>query len=114
MDLDPETIFPLLVGRLGYSWKEVYLCPVACYQSAAKGLDLQERTEWERTRWLAFENMLLSPFIKAYDKPKNVVQYYRFPWEREDIREHERVELSEDNVRELYRIMDNLNKTPNE
>ena len=41
----------------------------------------RERGAWERTRWLAWQMMLLSPNIQPGKKPRTVQDFMRLPWE---------------------------------
>ena len=86
------------------SWREVYLCPIVAMQAAMKGKDEEDRMAWSLTRWKAFMDARLSPFIKPFDKPASPVQFYRFPWEAEEKPAHDPVTLTEDQVAELFRI----------
>ena len=40
---------------------------------------MQER--WTVARWMAWQNVLLSPNIKPHNKPKTAQSFCRFPWE---------------------------------
>lgn len=100
-------MLPFLLGRCGYTWREVYLCPVIALQAAMRGKDEQDKLHWSIARWLAYQEMLLSPYIKSHLKPRSPVQFYRFPWEQQD--QHESAKMTAAQEQELFRIIREFN-----
>lgn len=60
-------------------------------------------------RWLAWQNVLLSPNIKPAHKPKTATAYCRFPWEESEedelTRKAKEYRVTPEEVAELNRIM---------
>lgn len=54
-----------------------------------KGKEEEIHEHWTLVRWLAWQEMLLSPNIKPAHKPKTPQSFCRFPWEQENIKELE-------------------------
>ena len=59
-------------------------------------------------RWMAWQNMMLSPNIKPVNKPKTPIAFCRFPWEEpvedELKRKAEEYRVTEEEIAELNRI----------
>lgn len=54
-----------------------------------KEQELQER--YEIARWICFNILTMTPYIKPHKKPKTLTSYVRFPWERPTEEEYERM-----------------------
>lgn len=54
------------------------------YELRRKGKDEEIHEHWSLIRWLAWQEMLLSPNIKPAHKPKTPLTFCRFPWEQPD------------------------------
>lgn len=70
-----------------------------------------QHREWERTRWMAWQNMMLSPNIKPQHKPKTPQAFMRFPWEPapKEVRVED-IRVSEDEARVLNAIFREINE----
>jgi hypothetical protein len=101
-------VLPFLQGRLGWSWREVFLCPVVSLQAAMRGKEDEDRRAWEIARWRSYNDVLLCPHIKQWDKPNNPVAFHRFPWEKEEVRKHEPVVLEQEQLDELIRVINGI------
>ena len=68
------------------------------------------RQQWTIARWMAWRDVLLSPNIKAIDKPKSPQDFLRFPWEEskhtEMARKAEEYRVTDAEVAELNKIME--------
>ena len=51
------------------------------YQQRLKGWEAGQHEEWERTRWLAWHQYNLSPFLKSAHRPRTPQDLAPFPWE---------------------------------
>ena len=51
------------------------------YRQRLKGWEAAQHEEWERTRWLAWHQYNLSPFLKPGQRPKTAKDLHPFPWE---------------------------------
>ena len=51
------------------------------YQQRVKGWEAAQHEEWERTRWLAWHQYNLSPFLKNGQRPKTPKDLAPFPGE---------------------------------
>ena len=73
----------------------------------AIGIALQERTRerWEIARWLSFNQMNMSPFIK--NKPTSARAFCRFPWDGDIVVES--TVLTEEQQMELFRLIEEHN-----
>lgn len=63
----------------------------------------RERGAWERTRWLAWQMMLLSPNIDGSKKPRTVQDFMRLPWEK--AQEMKDVDMSKVRVSDAEKAM---------
>ena len=52
------------------------------YRQRLRGWEAGQHEEWERTRWLAWHNYNLSPFLKAGQRPRTPKDLAPFPWEK--------------------------------
>ena len=97
-----------LVGRCGKTEREAGLTSYREFRMLVKGKEAEEHERWELARWQAFNNLLLSPHIKAIKKPKSPKAWFRFPWERPDDDEVEKIKrnskVTAAEVAELERI----------
>lgn len=57
------------------------------YQIRLDGKNEEQQEKWNVARWIAWQGMLMSPYIKAHQKPKTAQAFCRFPWERPDQEE---------------------------
>lgn len=57
-------------------------------------------------RWLSFQEMMLNPYIKSFDKPRTPRQYCPFPWDQEEPEvEQTVVGLTEEEEQRLFDLM---------
>ena len=86
------------------SWRE--------YDLRRRGLEKAQQEEWERLRWIAWQNVLLSPNIKSHNKPKSPRAFLRFPWEEPESeelkRKAEEYRVSPEEAAELNRIFQEI------
>lgn len=82
------------------------------YELRRKGLEQARREKWERIRWAAWQNVLLSPNIKGPSKPRTPRAFWRFPWEEPADEELRRkaadYRVSPEEAEELDRIFREL------
>lgn len=82
------------------------------YDLRRRGLEEAAREEWERIRWMAWQNVLLSPNIKSANKPRTPRAFWRFPWEEPEDEELRRkaadYRVSPEEEAELNRIFKEL------
>lgn len=82
------------------------------YELRRKGHEEAAREEWERIRWKAWRDILLSPHIKRLDKPRSPKAFLRFPWEEPEDdelrRKAEDYRVSPEEEAELNRIFNEL------
>ena len=59
-------------------------------------------------RWIAWQNMMLSPHIKPVNKPKTPTAFCRFPWDEPEgdelKRKAEQYRVTPEEIAELNRI----------
>lgn len=74
-----------------------------------QGKDEDAKERWTIARWMMWQEMLLSPNIKAFNKPKTPQAFCRFPWEEsteEELkRKVEEYRITPEQEAELNRIM---------
>ena len=51
------------------------------YRQRLKGWEDEQHERWELTRWLAWHQYNLSPFLKQGQRPKTAKDLQVFPWE---------------------------------
>ena len=57
------------------------------YQIRLDGKNEEQQEKWNVARWIAWQGMLMSPYIKPHNKPNSPQAFCRFPWERPEKEE---------------------------
>ena len=70
-----------LLGEMRMTERQAGLATAREIYELMRAWSERERGAWERTRWLAWQMMLLSPNIKPANKPHSVQEFMRLPWE---------------------------------
>lgn len=84
------------MGRCGKTLREAALTPYLEYLLLVDGKVEEMHQNWEIARWMAWQQVLLSPDIKPAQKPHTPKAFMTFPWEKPDAGEIER--MKEDSV----------------
>lgn len=92
----------MLIGYAGRSIEEVYTTSLLEFEAVGMAQQEQSRERWEIARWLSFNQMSMSPFIKQ--KPTSARAFCRFPWEKGEIVQS--TTLTEEEQAELFRLID--------
>lgn len=71
-----------LLGEMRYTERQAGLATAREIYELMRAWGERERGAWERTRWMAWQMMLLSPNIKPANKPRTVQDFMRLPWEK--------------------------------
>ena len=61
------------------------------YTQRLKGWEAAQHEEWERTRWLAWHQYNLSPFLKQWQRPKTPKDLAPFPWEEGQAKKQKKI-----------------------
>lgn len=103
-----------LIGRCGRTEREAALTGYHEYVRLREGKERELQERYEIARWVCFNMMQLSPNIKAFNKPKTVQAYARFPWERPTVEEAEEMKkkckVSEEEAEILNKMFDEIHK----
>lgn len=57
------------------------------YQLRVEGKEKDAQELWGIARWIAWQGMLMSPYIKQHNKPTSAQGFCRFPWETPEAEE---------------------------
>lgn len=68
------------MGRCGKTEREAALTSWTEYRHLVRGKDDEQRSEWERTRWLAWRLSIVH--YKKGMAPGSAKDYWPFPWEK--------------------------------
>ena len=90
--------------------REAALTTARQIQELMRAWNEGQHREWERTRWMAWQQMLLSPNIKQADKPRTAQAFMRFPWEQPEEIDMERIRVSEEEAAKLNAIFDEIHR----
>ena len=72
------------MGVCGKSEKEAALTTMKEYRLLLEGFDRKREVFWETARWMAFNDVMLSPNIKQFNKPRTLHQFHPFPWDAQE------------------------------
>lgn len=99
-----------LLGEMRMTERAAGLATAREIQEMQRAWSEAQHREWERTRWLAWQQMMLSPNIKKTDKPRTPKAFMRFPWERDEMADvrPEDIRVTPEQVAELNRIFEEL------
>lgn len=79
------------------------------YTLRVKGAEQEAQERWNVARWICWQNMLLSPYVKKHNKPSSPQGYCRFPWEQssdEELAQKAReFRITDEETAELNRII---------
>ena len=89
-----------LLGEMRMTERQAGLATAREIYELMRAWSERERGAWERTRWLAWQMMLLSPNIQPGKKPRTVQDFMRLPWEKKPV------EMSAEKAREKARVTD--------
>lgn len=53
------------------------------YRLLLEGYDKRQRVFWEVARWEQFQQMMMNPNIKPFNKPRTLHQFHSFPWDEQ-------------------------------
>lgn len=97
------------MGRCGLTERQAALTSWHEYNLRVKGKEKEMQERWTLVRWQMWQHMLLSPNIKASNKPKTPQAFCRFAWEQEAesevIEKAKQYRVTEAEKTELNRII---------
>ena len=93
----------MLVGEIGFPRKE-FLCELKWWEvkSIIRGYNVRRHDGWEQARLVAYNAHYC---MGSKTTPPTVIQWLPFHWEKESC-----PKLSEEEVKEMQREMDEMNK----